>query len=206
MGVAPHQKKRPKNYRMAFLWWLAALALFQTALAQVPAGDPGSTECTCINPFTNTSQFSDVNCALTRTNDGSNACFSINYGSQGCRSYDAVPEGADASGTTECTPRLDHTPPAWCSASWCWVDPNRCTRPKDTTAFFRGTAWSGLTFSYETCGNVNEFSDTGRTSYLQGLNLRVSFPGNSGSGYTITTVADGTTGCLLYTSPSPRDS
>ena len=138
--------------------------------------------------------FADLDCALTRTSDGSSACFPVTYGSQGCRKYDAVPDGASSSTTTECTPRLDHTPPAWCDSAWCWVDPDRCTRPKDTTSFFRGTEWANLKFSYETCGNVNEFSDDGRTDALQGTTLRVSFPGNSGSGYTITTVPDGIAG------------
>ena len=172
--------------------WL--LAVVPSALAQVPDGHPGSTECACIDPFTNHSMFADVSCALTRTSDGSNACFGVTYGSQGCRKYDDVPQGATASNTTECTPRLDHTPPPWCSAAWCWVDTSNCTRPKDTTSFFAGSAWSGLTFSYETCGNVNEFSDGGRTDFLNGLDLRVSFPGNSGSGYTITTVPVGVPG------------
>ena len=47
--------------------------------------------------------------------------------------------------------------------------------------------------SYETCGNVNEYTDSKRTDYLDGKTLRVSFPGNSGSGYTITTVPEGAT-------------
>ena len=156
-----------------------------TAIAQVPDGHPGSTECACIDPFNHSAL--DGNCPLRRATDG--VCYAApGYGGLGCRRYDLT------SPTAECTARLDHVPPLWCDASWCWVDPRNCTRPKDTTHFFRGTPYADLTFSYETCGNVNEFSDVGRTEALQGVELRVSFPGNSGSGYTITTVQEGAMG------------
>jgi hypothetical protein len=69
-----------------------------------------------------------------------------------------------------------------------------CTRPTDTSQFFATGPWSNLAFSYETCGNVNEFSDMGRTRDLAGLHLRVSFPADSSSGYTIVTVPSGATG------------
>lgn len=188
------KRQRGSNVKMTGFGFILLLVVVPAAFAQVADGDPGSTDCPCINPLTNMSMFADVNCGLTRTNDGSNDCFGISYGSRGCRKYDDVPDGSSSSVTTECTPRLDHIPAEWCTSAWCWVDPNACTRPRDKTSFFKGTAHDGLQFSYETCGNVNDFSDNGRTDFLRGLNLRVSFPGDSGSGYTITTVADGATG------------
>ena len=69
---------------------LALAQLLALAVAQAPAGDPGSTDCPCIDPF-NRSQFADLECALTRTSDGSNDCFPVTYGAEGCRKYDQHP-------------------------------------------------------------------------------------------------------------------
>lgn len=177
---------------------LALLRLLQCAiLSQVThalaQGDGGATACPCINPFPNVSVFIDPNCpALKRTSDG--VCFPAAYGSDGCRTYDGVVAGTSKSGTPECTPTLAKPAPPWCEASWCWVDASNCERPYGSTSFFAGSPHSSLTYSYETCGNINQFTDSRRTDYLKGRTLRASFPGNSGSGYTIMTVPAGATG------------
>jgi hypothetical protein len=167
---------------------LLALA---TVLAQKPDGYGGSEDCSCINPFVTLPYNTSDSCqGLLRTSDQS--CFPITYGAQGCRRYDANPTGPTLGPTAECNVVR---PPAWCNASWCFVDGANCTRPLDESLFFRSqTFTSSLAFSYEACGNVNEFSDAGRTQLLSGLALRVSFPGDSGSGYTIVTVPAGTVG------------
>ena len=41
---------------------------------------------------------------------------------------------------------------------------------------------SELSYSYETCGNLNEYSDERHTRFLRGKHIRVSYPGDSGSG------------------------
>ena len=46
-----------------------------------------------------------------------------------------------------------------------------------------GSASAGLSYSYETCGNLNTYSETRHLKYLRGKHLRVSYPGDSGSGY-----------------------
>ena len=45
--------------------------------------------------------------------------------------------------------------------------------------------------SYETCGNLNAYSDEKHYTALRGQHLRVSYPGDSGSGYTLKTLPDG---------------
>jgi len=51
---------------------------------------------------------------------------------------------------------------------------------------------SSLYYSYETCGHLNYFSVDPHEKTLRDLPaLRVSFPGDSGSGYTVVTKADG---------------
>ena len=171
---------------------LACASTLALVSAQVPLGSNGSASCTCINPFTkfdlNTTGL-DENCTLVRNSNG--ACFAESYGSQGCRPYDDHSTSA-VWPTAECVPSLFNPSPVWCEASWCWVDPNECHRPHAPSSFFAGSQFGDqLVYSYETCGNVNEFSDDGRTQELNNKHLRVSFPGASGSGYTIVATPDG---------------
>eukprot|EP01043_Picozoa_sp_COSAG02_P035372 COSAG02_NODE_2529_length_8602_cov_20.688463_3_plen_104_part_00 len=49
-----------------------------------------------------------------------------------------------------------------------------------------------LYYSYETCGNLNMYTDVRHYEYLRGRHIRVSYPGDSGSGYTLKTLPDGT--------------
>ena len=53
------------------------------------------------------------------------------------------------------------------------------------------TATADLVYSYETCGNLNSYTDDRHYAYLRGRHLRVSYPGDSGSGYTVLTKANG---------------
>ena len=48
-------------------------------------------------------------------------------------------------------------------------------------------AQAGLAYSYETCGNLNSYSQDRHFSALRGQTIRVSYPGDSGSGYTLYT-------------------
>jgi hypothetical protein len=164
---------------------LCCALLASVARAQLGAFSINGTDsCPCIDPF----EFyglNATNCTLQRSSNG--VCFPNSYGTQGCQAYDSLVV------TRECRETLFNTPPTWCAASWCWVDPDNCNRPNDLTSFFSGSAeWADkLVYSYETCGNINEFTDSGRTDQLNGLHLRVSFPGASGSGYTIVNTAPG---------------
>eukprot|EP01043_Picozoa_sp_COSAG02_P070858 COSAG02_NODE_12716_length_1504_cov_5.242670_1_plen_449_part_10 len=56
----------------------------------------------------------------------------------------------------------------------------------DTTEVVEA-ARAGLAYSYETCGNLNSYSEQRHFSALTGQTIRVSYPGDSGSGYTLYT-------------------
>lgn len=173
---------------------VALLVLVSGAHAQLPAGHGGAATCACIDPFPNISAVADPRCPLDRPlrrrSDG--VCFPSSYGARGCDKYDGVVEGTSASNTPECTPTLAVPAPLWCEASWCYVDPGACERPHGSSNWF--SADTALTYSYEACNNVNQYDDSRRSDYLNGRKLRASFPGDSSSGYTITTVAEGAAG------------
>ena len=44
-----------------------------------------------------------------------------------------------------------------------------------------------VAYSYVTCGNLDTYSENSYTKELEGQTLRVSFPGDSSSGYTLKT-------------------
>lgn len=94
----------------------------------------------------------------------------------------------------------DDAQPGWCLSKWCYVDTANCARPNwpaDTVwataspAAAAGLDRSQLFVSYETCGFVNDYDDSRHKDTLLGQTYRVSFPGDSGSGYTLLTKDDG---------------
>lgn len=85
----------------------------------------------------------------------------------------------------------DSGAPDWCGARWCYVDAETCQRPMDPSDVQPGSAGSSLSYSYETCGNLNAYSEVRHYKTLRGQHLRVSYPSDSGSGYTLVTTADG---------------
>ena len=130
-------------------------------------------------------------CNITRS-DG--VCFPASYGSTGCAAYD------DAF-TPECV-RMGSLRPKWCQALWCWVDPENCQRSHMKSNFFPGVKFKaqsachqdGLSLSYETCGYVNRFSTSEALAFADmrafaakslGGKLRIGFPSDSGTGYTL---------------------
>eukprot|EP01047_Picozoa_sp_COSAG01_P034158 COSAG01_NODE_2552_length_7463_cov_644.066947_2_plen_1015_part_00 len=116
----------------------------------------------------------------------------LDYGASVCRRWD------NASHHPDCLRpdgrQHESGAPEWCTARWCYVDASRCDRPHDQTdhAVAPADTVGVLHHSYETCGNLNAYTDERHYSKLRGLHLRVSMPGNSGSGYTLTTLPDGT--------------
>lgn len=55
----------------------------------------------------------------------------------------------------------------------------------------RNLAMQGMAWSYEACGNLDSYSPNRYYDSLAGKTLRISYPGDSSSGYTIVTGADG---------------
>jgi hypothetical protein len=141
-------------------------------IVYIATNPPGNPHCPCDEQVP--AGWANGSCALARA-DGS--CIPATYGTRGCRPYDA----AEAS---ECT---SADAPAWCASSWCWVNSTACERPHEASALA-----AGRHFSYATCGFLDRYSDTRHAQQLASLPpLRVSFPADSGNGYTVTSVEDG---------------
>jgi hypothetical protein len=153
----------------------------------------GAAECPCIDPWAGTTptlcdscgdaggcQLLSVQRDVHHSWDGheldaslGGVCVPLSYGASSCRAWDSS-VGAACSRT----PRPD-----WCGSRWCYVDGPTCGRPNDAS----GIAGTALQYSYETCGNMNSYSQDRHYSTLRGQHLKVSYPGDSGSGYTLYT-------------------
>ena len=61
--------------------------------------------------------------------------------------------------------------------------------PRDSSCLLSQatSATKQLFYSYETCGNLNDYSQERHTALLKGRTLRVTMPGDSGTGYTLVT-------------------
>ena len=163
--------------------------LIMLAVAVVGPPRAGAPACPCINPWARglkgNAAGAGTACAL-KSIDGE--CHTQVYGSSACQAHD------DAT-TAVC---LGERPPTWCAKNWCWVDSDRCTRPYAPTTQYPGAVLGSgthLAYSYETCGNVRDTTGEQHLGTLKPFMtgekiLRVTFPGDSGSRYTIVTVRD----------------
>ena len=121
------------------------------------------------------------------------ACYPSGYGARGCRAYDNS-EFAGGDAPIECQAE---TPPTWCTDLWCYVAPWQCEKPHYESKFFAGATMANatllaaadssdstaLTYSYETCGNVDGFTyEEGLTKDISEIAargpLRIAIPGN----------------------------
>lgn len=165
-----------------------ASSLLLLLLAAPAEAQEGSPACPCLHPWAHLAGAAADNWAVHQSQ---NTSYPEMYGAGGCSSYDAA-SGPCATGATQSAAAR----PTWCDAMWCYVNASTCERPNAPTAMSwqdpaRNTAMRGLAFSYETCGNVNDYSANRHYDALRGKTLRVSFPADSSSGYTIKTTADG---------------
>ena len=169
--------------------------------AQWPTGNPS---CPCINPWDRGLQpnshagfvQSSTPCNITRAGDSH--CFSDLYGVDACAYHDNMH-------TPECT--RAETPAEWCTAMWCWVDPDKCDlRPHQPSEWFKNATYpsvtvadafgsgewhlppTGLSYSYETCGYINRFGGRGmapisvlrrQINLRPDKRLRIVFPSES---------------------------
>ena len=114
-------------------------------------------------------------------------CFADHSGASACSPWDQQlsPECVNADSLVP-----NSGQPDWCQSSWCYVDPDNCDRPLSRSTMqwpteVTGLPSDGLSFSYETCGNVNSYSASKHYAVLKGSQLRVSYPGDSSTGYTL---------------------
>ena len=181
---------------------LVLACLATPSIAVVAHWPDGNAECPCINPWESrrllpSEQTPRPGCDLTRASDGH--CFNASYGSNGCAAYDLhAPECLYAPGR-----------PPWCADMWCFVDEQACKRGYRPSAYFPSngqesaesesasgglTDGSSLHYSYQTCGYVDFFTDSTSAFAAQmsavaastpNAKLRIGFPGDSASMYTI---------------------
>ena len=165
---------------MAPLITSASLLPLQLMLASVTVGAAqatnrlanGFSDCRCIDPFPVTGPGTNsTSCnGILRGAE----CYNVDYGARGCRAY-------DASSAADC--QVD-PPPAWCLTKWCYVADWNCRKPRHMSSFFPGVATANpavlattppgahsrlLTYSYETCGNVDLFTYETRAHTVQAL-------------------------------------
>jgi hypothetical protein len=141
-----------------------------------PIGSAAFADCPCIDPHRNASdlQLFDAgqNCLRLLTGD----CVQLSYGKE-CGMHDRNRPVCNVS-----------TAPTWCASHWCYVDPTNCLRPHRSSNDFSKT---GEYYSYETCGYLDDYSENPLLRNLKNASLRVTFPGDSGSGYTIAILPSG---------------
>lgn len=170
-----------------------ALALLGLVLAaSIEIEGPGEPSCRCINPWANVSALPDGiydaqnNCL--RPADSELGCVPLNYGAEGCAAYDdtlLVPTCANVDGDAR------GGRPTYCESAFCFVDPARCDRRPEMTHLFDQTLLPDLAYSYATCGNLDQYTPNGHQKLLTSRKLRVSYPGDSGSGFTLLTLENG---------------
>lgn len=161
----------------------------------------GSEACPCIDPWSATSYATAEAAATFETdqcrpathagrnrNGPTTSCLPPDYGASRCSTWDMLlsPECVNAQGEVP-----DSGQPDWCQSSWCYVDPANCARPFSTSSMswptVTGLPEDGLAYSYETCGNVDSYSASKHYESLSGMHLKVSYPGDSSTGYTLFT-------------------
>ena len=84
-------------------------------------------------------------------------CLSTTYALKGCGRYDEAGFTADGSSNMKvCDALPTFERPAWCTSSFCYVDPNNCNRPNTRSNWWNKTAMGqDMYYSYHTCGNVD---------------------------------------------------
>ena len=131
-------------------------------------------DCPCIDPW-------QGNRSVPTT--GSWSVLQRDYGANYCRTWDEPMPYCQIA-----------VPPAYCKGEFCYVDHNNCkNRPNTESGYFPGT---NLYYSYATCGYTNDFNPSVKlNAQLKRLTgnqaIRVSFPSDSSSGFTLTTLPSG---------------
>lgn len=161
---------------------LLVLVLGTTGAQENPGGSPA---CPCINPWPEPD--TGQKCRKVTFNrqhhhsvkEARTECVPLDYGAAKCRAWD---DEKDHSKVCK-----GETKPDWCGSRWCYVNATMCRRPIDPSDLVGAKE---LHYSYETCGNLNDYSEDRHVKMMRGKTLRVTMPGDSGSGYTIVTLKD----------------
>ena len=183
----PRQLHRSLRLRMLEFW---TLALFggQVVAAQtghMPINGSGSSACPCVNPW---AQQPQKECHNATWPSGAKICQDSNYGASSCQMFDRA---SDACSKMSSPAARRASGMGWCDSAWCYINTSHCDRPYSGTSLAFDPPPAGiLAYSYVTCGNLDNYGQSKHLQALAGKTLRVSYPGDSGSGYTIKTVSE----------------
>jgi hypothetical protein len=167
---------------------------------QNTAGGGGSAACPCIQP--STPPVEDGTCVDVMVGD-TQLCLSPAYGVGSCQAWDSHSPADQVAGASPAVGPFSECgnvdAPSWCSSHWCWVDADQCDRSHTLSAVEFDTSEGAapeadllplsdhVAYSYTTCGNLDSYSENLYVQQMQGRTLRVAFPGDSGTGYTLVT-------------------
>jgi hypothetical protein len=168
-----------------------ALCRSVSASGFAPLYPHGSSACPCIYPWANLTNPFAVRGNKTCLETSFGACYPTSYGSSTCNAHDTdLPREAfehdSGSEYDQCHPDV-LSQPEWCRTPFCWVDPNNCHREHSQSSYFVNRTDLVPSYSYQTCGFTNTYSEDWRGLQLRGKRFRVAFPGDDDSGYTLLT-------------------
>mmetsp|Transcript_35900 Transcript_35900/g.77969 ORF Transcript_35900/g.77969 Transcript_35900/m.77969 type:complete len:738 (-) Transcript_35900:113-2326(-) len=94
----------------------------------------------------------------------------------GCLPHDTnAVQCSDANDCTTIVPLPADCDKSFCKRSWCFVDPENCSRLSNPSTLFKGRY-----YSYATCGELDSFTYTERLRSLKGRTFQVGYNSNSG--------------------------
>ena len=165
-------------------WGTAQFRAQPSQTASTTNAGRGTADCACIDPWTSLAATSGSACRnYTDASTKLQICVPADYGAGRCAAHDVgLPPDCGLAPTTirlVNTVGANRNPKEWCGKEWCYINASTCHRPHDLS----GYAWDpathhgdALSYSYETCGNLNTYSDTRHYETLAGRSLRISFP------------------------------
>jgi len=94
----------------------------------------------------------------------------------GCSAHDAdAHHCSDANDCTLIVPLPPECDKSYCKRSWCFVDPDDCSRLHNPSTIFKNRH-----YSYATCGELDSFTHTERLRHLRDRTFQVGYGSNSG--------------------------
>ena len=117
-------------------------------------------DCPCLATYpassVTTYYTSDGSSSPVATIHGTSYIYPTDYGLVQCDAHDAGLQ--PLCGTSHADGSFDPlNNPAFCSASWCYVDPTDCNVARENSSYFSGT--NSLWFSYAACESANQFNE-----------------------------------------------
>lgn len=160
---------------------LAVLCFGGRTVAQEPeqniVNGTGSPACQCIDPWASMVEPNHSQCH-NATVSGVRDCLPANYGAGRCRPWDMDAHMCRHGGGATVT-SLISSGLGWCRSAWCYVNASTCERPHRGTQILwhdlPRDVTQNLAYSYETCGNLDEYSASKHHDRLRNQTLRVSY-------------------------------